>query len=107
MSGGGVWEIFRENHSRMTRPWAEVLRKEWTGVFQRLDPDGVYSSEGVFPIGASCVSAAFKLPQSVASGVCRVSIFSQFVLIDSHFLSLRIDLFRIPALTQAGRDVMA
>jgi hypothetical protein len=36
-----------------------------------------------------------------------MAFFSQVFLIDSHFLSLRIDLFRIPAWMQAGQDEMA
>ena len=64
------------------------------GVFQRLDRDGDCLSEGVFPVGASSVSTAFKRPQRVASGVCLVSFLSQFILIDYHFLSLGIDFSR-------------
>jgi len=74
------------------------------GIFQRLDPDRVYFLRGVFPVGASSVSPAFKRPQRVASGAWQASFFSRFVLIDSHFLSLGIDLFRILALMQAGRE---
>ena len=77
------------------------------GVFQRLDRDGDCLSKGVSPVGASSVSTAFKRPQRVASSVRLVSFLSQFILIDSHFLSLIIDFFAAPAMTQAGQEVMA
>jgi hypothetical protein len=88
-------------------PWAEVLHKEGVGDFQSLDWDGVCFFKGVFAVGARSGLPGFKRPQPVSSIEHPVSFLSQFVLIDSHFLSLRIDLFRIPALMPAGQDEMA
>ena len=79
-----------------------MLRTESVGNFQQLDRVGVYSCEGVLPVGTSSVSSGFKRPQPVSSVDHPVSFLSQFVLIDSHFLSLRIDLFRVPDVMQAG-----
>ncbi|MDP1556900.1 MAG: hypothetical protein Q8L84_15685, partial [Hyphomonas sp.] len=67
------------------------MRKEWAGVFQRLDPDGVYSFKAVFAVGASSVSASFILPQPVAIRAFRMSIFSHpfsFILIFYHAVSV-------------------
>ena len=74
--------------------------------FQQLDRVGVYSCEGVLAVGARSALPGFKRSLPVSSVDQPVSFLSQFVLIDSHFLSLRIDLFRIPGLMQAGRDEM-
>jgi hypothetical protein len=84
-----------------------VLHKDWPGILYRLDRDEVYVSSRGVSAGARPVCTSFKRPQPVASFAQRVPFLFQFVLINPHFLSLPIDLFSHPALTQAGQEEVA